>query len=142
VKQFLPCSVYTSYPVLFQSQPTRTAKQGRRYVTRDSSTSPASEENQERRYEARIRLASSDLDDSEEIWTEELGRYILENRLRARDVEAWFENKSAVRMTYRAPRPSPTSFLFRNEIKMSPVGLPILITLVSLLSLILKAIGK
>lgn len=51
---------------------------------------------EQRRFESRVRIASSELDDCEDVWTEELGKYIIENRLRAREVEAWFEERSAV----------------------------------------------
>ncbi|TFK57143.1 hypothetical protein OE88DRAFT_1715887 [Heliocybe sulcata] len=41
--------------------------------------------------EEELRLASSDLDDSEEVWIAEYSDYILETQKRQRQVEAWFD---------------------------------------------------
>jgi chromatin-remodeling ATPase INO80 len=43
------------------------------------------------------RLASSDLDDCEEIWVAELSDYMLETRKRQKQVESWFEVSCLVR---------------------------------------------
>lgn len=51
-----------------------------------------------RYFHERNRLASDDLADCEEIWTEELGKYVLESRIRIKQVEAWFQDKSEVRV--------------------------------------------
>ncbi|KII93252.1 hypothetical protein PLICRDRAFT_35440 [Plicaturopsis crispa FD-325 SS-3] len=42
------------------------------------------------------RLASSDLEDSEEIWFAELGHYVLETQKRQKQVEIWFEHSILV----------------------------------------------
>ncbi|KAF8330420.1 P-loop containing nucleoside triphosphate hydrolase protein [Cantharellus anzutake] len=55
------------------------------------------DESEDRRQDQRLRLASSDLEDCEELWTDELGRYFLEQRVRTREIEAWFESKSLER---------------------------------------------
>lgn len=36
-------------------------------------------------------LASSDLEDCEDVWGEELGDYVLETQKRQNEVEKWFE---------------------------------------------------
>ncbi|KAG8936476.1 hypothetical protein FRC02_001894 [Tulasnella sp. 418] len=43
--------------------------------------------------EIRRRLASSDLEDSEEVWSHELQRYIVQTRRRSREVENWYDRK-------------------------------------------------
>jgi len=40
---------------------------------------------------------SSDLDDCPEVWQEELNKYMLETRKRARQVEHWFDEQCRVR---------------------------------------------
>ena len=40
--------------------------------------------------EEEARLASSDLEDCEEIWKGELGNYIMETHKRQKQVDAWF----------------------------------------------------
>lgn len=42
---------------------------------------------------------SSDLDECPEIWQDELNKYMLETRIRARQVQQWFEEKCRVRLT-------------------------------------------
>jgi chromatin-remodeling ATPase INO80 len=43
------------------------------------------------------RLASSDLEDCEEVWIGSYSEYILETQKRQKRVEAWFENSVLVR---------------------------------------------
>jgi DNA helicase INO80 len=38
-----------------------------------------------------LRLASSDLEDCEEVWIGELSEYIMETHKRQKQVEIWFE---------------------------------------------------
>ena len=42
------------------------------------------------------RLASSDLSDCEEVWTQELGLYTLDTQKRQHEVEIWFEDSLVV----------------------------------------------
>lgn len=39
---------------------------------------------------------SSDLEDSQPLWYDELGRYIMETRYKERQIEDWFEKESLV----------------------------------------------
>lgn len=43
------------------------------------------------------RLASSDLEDCEEIWLGDLGEYVLETQKRIKQVESWFNESMKVR---------------------------------------------
>ena len=43
-----------------------------------------------------LRLASSDLEDTEDIWIQELSAYYGETRKRQRQVEMWFEDSCVV----------------------------------------------
>lgn len=46
--------------------------------------------------EEELRLASSDLEDSEEIWRQEIDDFALESHKRHRYVEIWFNENSLV----------------------------------------------
>ena len=43
-----------------------------------------------------LRLASSDLEDCQEIWFQELGEYVLETQKRNRQVDGWFIDSCVV----------------------------------------------
>lgn len=48
------------------------------------------------RLQEEARLASSDLEDSKDIWFDEVGRYAMETHLREVGVESWFERELMV----------------------------------------------
>jgi DNA helicase INO80 len=54
--------------------------------------------------EEELRLASSDLDDCEEVWIGELSDYILETHKRQKQVGLWFE-ASVLVSVIKTPRP-------------------------------------
>jgi hypothetical protein len=85
----LPSNLCVFFSQYARTHPSRT-KQYR------PATPPASELKQERNYEdaslpEQRRLASSDLEDCEEVWIGEVDEYILDTQKRRNQVEAWFE---------------------------------------------------
>lgn len=65
--------------------------------------------------EEEARLASSDLEDYEEIWKGELGNYVMETHKRQKQVDAWFSRWIIVsgQVCYRQ---HPTQIYYRNGI--------------------------
>ncbi|KZT06822.1 uncharacterized protein LAESUDRAFT_743170 [Laetiporus sulphureus 93-53] len=83
-------------------QPPGQKRHLRRHVTRnrqqprnhtpatDAGETDPSVDGQREQTEEEARLASTDLEDCEEIWMGELGNYIIENHKRQKQVDAWF----------------------------------------------------
>ena len=46
--------------------------------------------------EVELRLISSDLEDCEEVWMQELSDYMLETRKRTKQVDGWFNDSCIV----------------------------------------------
>lgn len=53
-------------------------------------------EAERQRQQEDAKLASSDLEDSKEIWFDEIGKYAMETHLREVGVENWFEKELMV----------------------------------------------
>ncbi|KAH8120417.1 SNF2 family N-terminal domain-containing protein [Phellopilus nigrolimitatus] len=74
-----------------------------------------------RRVEEELRLASSDLDDCEEIWIQEMSYYCLETQKRQRQVELWFEDSCVARNNDIA---RSTSSKYATRIAQIPEAVP------------------
>ncbi|KAI0961394.1 hypothetical protein AcV7_000503 [Taiwanofungus camphoratus] len=69
--------------------PPRTRQQHRNQTPAAEVAEPLGEDYSEQN-EEELRLASSDLEDCEELWLGELGNYIIETHRRQKQVDAWF----------------------------------------------------
>lgn len=90
--------------------------------------SPGSENLESERVDARqrsseedLRLASSDLEDCEEVWIGELSEYMLETQKRQNQVESWFEKSIRVIRSSHLSMPRTEYFIpFRNATSRQP----------------------